>query len=383
MSLEPITLLPVGTSASHRTLLRDAATLAFQGQSVRVAVMKELGAALDEPPADGVEIVVLITPKPAAIEQALNACDGVGLPRWGIVVLGADLLQPGVEAVSLPELEPRLVARALRSSVAQRALRRDWARERGDVWTIGRRLTHDLRNPLGCIVTTAEMLKEILATEAPAQLPFAESIVESSAEMLELIDRVHFMAKASAQPRAPEVFDMEAARQAAIDRLQREITQRGAVVTAPEDWPEIRGVRPWLEVVWGNLIVNALRHGGQRPRIETTWRRDADEWRFEIRDEGPGVAAERLEHLFTPFHQLHRRHGGGLGLSVVRRLVELHGGRCGHEARTGGGATFYFTLPCTRAAATAVCDSPIVASMAPAPRLAAEGGLTACARPAG
>ncbi|HEX2100975.1 MAG TPA: HAMP domain-containing sensor histidine kinase [Candidatus Synoicihabitans sp.] len=275
----------------------------------------------------------------------LAARDGQDLPRFAIVALAAAGATVGVETLAYDELEPKLVARALRSGLAQRVLRREAERERGDVWSIGRRLTHDLRNPLGCIVTTAEMLKEILAEEAPAHVEFVNSILESTGEMLELINRVHFMAKASAQPRPPERCAMDGIVQAAVDRLQREISRRGAAVHVPEEWPEITGVRPWLEVVWANLLANALRHGGDPARIELGWEEQEGGYRFWVRDEGPGVPPERIPYLFTPFHQLHLRHGGGIGLSIVHRLVTLHGGRVGFEPSARGGARFFFTLP--------------------------------------
>lgn len=380
MSPEPIALYLVRLSASHASAVREAASMAFPDRDVRVSTMPRLDDALVRSPADGEEIVVLGDASSEAVARAAAAIDAQSLPRWGVMVLGDAADRPGIEVLSSDEMETRLIARVLRSSRAQWRLRRDVERERGDVWTLGRRLTHDLRNPLGCIVTTAEMMREVLEAESSDQTPLVESIIEGAAEMLDLINRIHFMAKASAQPRLLEKMGMDGVRQAAIDRLQREITRRGAAVSGPDSWPEVVGVRPWLEAVWGNLISNALRHGRKAPRIETTWRREAGEWRFEVTDDGPGVPSERRRHLFIPFHRLHQNHGTGLGLSIVHRLVHLHGGRCGYETGSSRGTTFYFTLPADGAGPAPIPGRAVVANLDE--RVVGEAGHAACAAPA-
>ena len=338
---------PEDLTPPQRAALRAALPLAFPRDETSVRYVASLTDALEfQAPGDR-EVVLLVQEEHQAVEQALTTQDSRKLPRWGVVLMGTDDAPVGAEAISWEDFEPRLLARALRSSAGQLALRRKLARERGDVWTIGRRLTHDLRNPLGCIVTTAEMLKEVLQEEIPDQAPLIDPILDATTEMLDLINRVHVMAKASAQPRAPERFDMEAPLQATIERLQREITRRRAKITTPEVWPEVAAVRPWMETVWWNLVANALRHGGEPPEIQAGWRREGDEWVFFVADAGPGVPADRLKHLFTPFDQLHQRHGGGIGLSIVHRMVELQGGRCEYASRAEGGAMFSFTLPVT------------------------------------
>jgi signal transduction histidine kinase len=338
---------PEELTPPQRAALRAALPLAFPREQSAIRYVASLTDALEFSPHGEREVVLLGQEEHSTVEQALLTQDNRKLPRWAVVLVGVADGPVGAEAISWDDFEPRLLARALRSSAGQLALRRKLARERGDVWTIGRRLTHDLRNPLGCIVTTAEMLKEVLQDEIPTQAALIDPILDATTEMLDLINRVHVMAKASAQPREPERFDMEAPLQATIERLQREITRRRAKITTPEVWPEVAAVRPWMETVWWNLVANALRHGGDPPEIEAGWRREGDEWVFFVADAGPGVQADRLKHLFTPFDQLHQRHGGGIGLSIVHRMVELHGGRCGYATRSEGGAVFSFTLPVT------------------------------------
>jgi signal transduction histidine kinase len=385
MSPEAITLLPVEVSPRHRAILRDALALAFPQADTSVHAMAGFAEAARRERDDSVEIVVLENASESLVRQALDTTDGRFLPRWAVVVIGADSAPIGAEAVVFDDVEPRLVARALRSSCGQLMLRRRLARERGDLWTIGRRLIHDLRNPVGSIVTSAEMLREILEEEAPAHRPILDPVFDSTGEILDLLNRIHFLTKASALPSPPETFDMEAAHQAAIDRLQREITRTRATVDAPENWPEVYGVRPWLEAVWWNLLANALRHGGSPARIETSWRRDGDHWVFTVTDRGPGVPPERLAHLFVPFDRLHQTHGGGIGLSIVHRLVELQGGRCAYSPRPGGGSAFSFTLPARVTSAPAVTSAAVTTASATSPTLSSSGEprLARWASPAG
>ncbi len=348
LSMPFVTLIyaPEDLSPPQRAVLCAALPLAFPHDETRIRFIP-LAEALACASEGQREVVLLAPNQHTEATAVLAAEDSRKLPRWGVLLLEAAQSPVGAEAVTWADFEPRLLARALRSSLDKLVLRRRLARERGDVWTIGRRLTHDLRNPLGCIVTTSEMLREMMREDAPEHAPLLEPIIDATGEMLDLINRVHVMAKASAQPRQPEPVDMEAPLQATIERLQREITRRHAEVQVPEPWPVVEAVQPWLETVWWNLLANALRHGGEPPQIETGWKQNADEWVFWVADRGPGVAADRVKQLFTPFDQLHQRHGGGIGLSIVHRLVELQGGRCQYEPRPGGGSIFSFTLPLT------------------------------------
>jgi signal transduction histidine kinase len=108
----------------------------------------------------------------------------------------------------------------------------------------------------------------------------------------------------------------------------------------------VQAVASWLEVVWGNLVSNALRHGKANARVELGWSQNEQEFRFWVSDDGDGVPLEKLGDLFQPFHLLHHTNARkGLGLSIVQRLLELQGGSCGYERPVAGGTTFFFTLP--------------------------------------
>ena len=139
---------------------------------------------------------------------------------------------------------------------------------------------------------------------------------------------------------------------AALERLRPAILERGASVSEPASWPEVVGDGVSLEAVWWNLLSNALRHSGEKPRIELGWAKEAPGYRFWVQDYGPGVPPRSRGMLFHAFHRLHAPNAmRGLGLPIVQRLIQLLGGTCGYEPQEAGGSRFYFTLP-ARAPAT-------------------------------
>jgi signal transduction histidine kinase len=223
---------------------------------------------------------------------------------------------------------------------------RENQRLRGDLLTVASRVSHDLRTPLGGIVSTAEALKEILAQHDPGAVKLVDALLNSAEEMSHLIRQVSFISRASAVPLPKVPVHMAEPVFGARQRLESRVLRRQAAVNEPASWPVVPGVTAWLENIWWNLLVNALKHGGERCRIELGWTPEKDSHRFWIADNGPGVPEPLQGKLFKGFDALHEaRDVPGLGLSLVQRLVALQGGVCGHEQSKMGGACFFFTLP--------------------------------------
>jgi signal transduction histidine kinase len=132
----------------------------------------------------------------------------------------------------------------------------------------------------------------------------------------------------------------------------------------PDAWPVAFGHGPWIEEVWANYLSNAMKYGGKPPRLELGAETIGDNVRFWVADNGPGLTPEQQARLFTPFTRLHqvRATGQGLGLSIVRRIMEKLGGRAWVESRPGEGSTFYFTLPKTAAVSQAAVSGPVDSS---------------------
>ncbi len=126
------------------------------------------------------------------------------------------------------------------------------------------------------------------------------------------------------------------------------ITERGALVTY-DSMPSVLGNATQLLQVFQNLIQNAVKFCPTRsPRVHVTAKRATDEWVFSVRDNGIGIKPEYFEKIFVIFQQLEKKdslHGTGIGLAIVKKVVDLHGGRIWVESEPELGSTFYFTIP--------------------------------------
>jgi signal transduction histidine kinase len=218
------------------------------------------------------------------------------------------------------------------------------ARLRGDLLTIATRVGHDLRTPLGGIVTAAEVLREV-HSEAKQAVTLTKAISDSVDDMTHLIGQISFITRATANPIPVELVNMAGVVAMALQRMEVRISRKGALVVEPPSWPEVRGVSPWLENIWVNFLSNALEHTSEKPRIELSWREENGSLRFGVSDNGGGVREDYRPLLFQPFETLHKPGGSaGFGLSMVQRLMRLQGGQCGYEPLPGG-SSFFFSLP--------------------------------------
>jgi signal transduction histidine kinase len=212
-------------------------------------------------------------------------------------------------------------------------------------------VAHDLKNPLsqanGFATILSKEFDELPADETRQYLNF---IAQSTQKMESIINELLLLAGVRKTTVEPAPLDMATLVDEARQRLSYMIEQTGAQLTIAADWPVALGYGPWIEEVWVNYLANALRYGGHPPQIEVGSDTTNGMVRFWVRDSGPGLSAEDQAKLFRPFTQLNqvRTKGHGLGLSIVRRIVEKLGGQVGVESEPGQGALFYFTLPCAQ-----------------------------------
>ncbi len=329
----------LGLPAPALVAAQEAARLGFPHGQVKIV------GAINEIEAGNCErcLVVLGHPDSAATLTAHAS----GSPQCAVVVLGphqSDL----TETVPPEEWNPPLLVRVFKSALLEHELLRENIRLRGDLKTVARRVSHDLRTPIGCIYTTSDVFKELPPGDAESIASMASIIKESAAEISLIVDRVSFILKASADPITPSRVDMGGVLATACRQLEAEIQLAKAKIDLPSSWPEVSGVSSWLAVVWTNLLKNAIQHGGPSARVQVEWKSGNGYCQFSVRDHGHGVSADHLAGLFSPFDQMHALHVHGLGLSFVQRLIFLQGGRCGYEEAVDGGARFYFTLPVVR-----------------------------------
>jgi GAF domain-containing protein len=211
-------------------------------------------------------------------------------------------------------------------------------------------VAHDLKNPLNSLIGFAYFLEQRFTEMSDEDmLGDLRMIVKSGQKINTIIDELLILASVRQMEKVEiEPLDMASIVADAQKRLTGMIAEHQAEVVVTDDWPVALGRGQWVEEVWVNYVSNALKYGGRPPRVELGAAEQEDGTvRFWVRDNGPGLTLEEKTQLFVPFTRLDqaRAKGHGLGLSIVRRIVEKMGGQVGVESAIGQGSVFFFTLP--------------------------------------
>ncbi|HET7525984.1 MAG TPA: ATP-binding protein [Burkholderiaceae bacterium] len=270
-------------------------------------------------------------------------------------VLGATLLTTGLlraqrrAALALAEREhAQALLRATNDSLEhQVALRTAELRETIDgLESFNRSVSHDLRGPLGGIVGVTRLARERLAGGDREQAQRLLDVIEEQAvNSVKLVEALLALSRASDATLHLREVDSGQLAADVIGSLPRELAQccklSGAMPKVVCD-PEL------LRQVFSNLIGNAVKFANrsQHPRVEVAAQAVDGEEVFLVRDNGVGFDPAAAQRLFKPFQRLHDRsyEGFGVGLSIVKRIIDRHGGRVWAEGTPGQGASFYFTL---------------------------------------
>jgi signal transduction histidine kinase len=212
-------------------------------------------------------------------------------------------------------------------------------------------VAHDLKAPLTPLLGLVEDLQLNYATLSSQSIERHLQLIASSGhKMNNIIDELLLLAEVRKAEIQRRPLDMGGIVSQACQRLADMCEKQQVVITLPSAWPEALGHAPWVEQVWVNYLSNAIKYGGRPPHIELGAELQLDgQVRFWVQDNGPGLTPENQARLFVPFTRLDqtRAQGQGLGLSIVRRIVEKLGGSAGVQSDgiEGRGSCFYFTLP--------------------------------------
>ena len=226
-------------------------------------------------------------------------------------------------------------------------------------------VSHDLREPLRGIHSYSAILLEDCAEmlDGPGKQKLA-ALMRMSARMEELLDALLDLSRAGHCGRDPVDVDMNALVSQVVEQCAARAAACDASVTTMPDLPTIRAERERMAQVFSALVENALTYSNGGPlRIEIGFRDGTNGTdgasaqasgdgravrpRFFVRDTGIGIAPEHQAAIFRMFKRLHARaaYGGGIGagLTLARRIVELHGGELWVESEPGDGSTFWLT----------------------------------------
>ena len=271
-----------------------------------------------------------------------------GTLPWIILVVGLlAVLGVGVLLVRLAG-----ATRDLRRSNIELAESNDeLARSNADLEQFAYVASHDLSEPLRTVAGFSQLIGQRyrgrLDPDADAYIDHMSGGVD---RMQQLIDDLLVYSRAGREPIGDGRVDLARVLSDVLQAVEPMLAERGAEVTS-ERLPWVRGEAAQLRQVLQNLVVNAIKFTppGVDPHVHVEAHRDGRAWRVSVRDNGIGVEPEQREAIFKMFGRLHRGRdvpGTGIGLALVRRIVERHGGRVWVDAADPPpGSVFHFTVP--------------------------------------
>jgi signal transduction histidine kinase len=203
-------------------------------------------------------------------------------------------------------------------------------------------LAHELRNPLATMRSSAEMLAKQVAKDDEVARELAGYIAEEVDRTSSLITQ--FLDFARPRTLKPEPGDLHAMLDRAIARLEKAGASVSVFKNYSPDVPPVRFDGPLLEQVFLNLLENAAQASPSGGAITVKTQRAKNAAEVSVIDRGSGIAAEHLESIFNPFFTT-KLTGIGLGLAIVSKIVEEHGGQISVDSMPGEGSVFLVSLP--------------------------------------
>jgi PAS domain S-box-containing protein len=305
-------------------------------------------------PARATELAVMMETAEGAEQRYYNAVyqplrDETGIV-YGLMTHAVDVTREVQARQQLQAKTGELVLTNARLRLAAEAL----ARSNAELDAFAYAASHDLRAPLRGIANLAQWIEEDLTGDAGLKGDTRDmlALLRSRMHRMEaLIDGILEYSRAGRITSPPADLDTRQLVQAALELLH---VPEHADISIDEQMPTIHAAALPLQRIFMNLIGNALKYtSSTAPRVWVTAEDDGAFVRFSVRDNGPGIPPEYHTRIWGIFQTLEARdkvEATGIGLSLVKKLVEAQGGRAWVESTPGQGATFYFLWPKTAAA---------------------------------
>ena len=211
-------------------------------------------------------------------------------------------------------------------------------------------VSHEIKTPLAVIHNNAQLLQKTNLEESQRK-ECADAILHATRRLSNLITnmlKLNKLEKQAIQP-APQSFDLCAQLSECALQFENTWEQKDIEFIAElEDRALIRGDEELLALVWTNLLSNAIKFTPAGGTVTLTQRTEPDAVTVEVADTGCGMEAETMRHIFDKFYQgdtSHSTEGNGLGLALVRRILELSDGTITVQSTVGKGSVFTVRLP--------------------------------------
>jgi len=211
-------------------------------------------------------------------------------------------------------------------------------------------VSHDLKEPLISVQGYAKMIKhEYMHLFDDTGKDYLESVVDSCTHMKRLIDELLLLSRIGKVTEKKSHVRLSALVSEVLEELQFSVQERKAQIEVQSDLPIVLAVDTHLRIVLRNLISNALKFcDKEAPRVVIGATIGVEATTVFVQDNGIGIDESYFDKIFMVFQRLHRKEeyeGAGAGLAIVKKIVEVHGGRIWVESQAGKGSTFFFTIP--------------------------------------
>jgi PAS domain S-box-containing protein len=210
-------------------------------------------------------------------------------------------------------------------------------------------VSHDLRSPLVTTMAFIGFLREDMADKKYEEVNDSLVRIEKANQrMQQLIDDLLQLSRAGRLELKLEDTDVNDVLADVGVYIAQMAEEKGIGIEIAEDFPRVLADRNRLHQALENLLINAIRHGSDlpNPHIRVFWKDAGDEIQLCVADNGQGIAPEYHHKIFLLFQRLETAHEGtGVGLAIVARVAELHGGRAWVESEPGKGAAFWISFP--------------------------------------
>jgi signal transduction histidine kinase len=211
--------------------------------------------------------------------------------------------------------------------------------------------SHDLQEPLRMVIASLGILEKKYGDNIDDQVKqYIDIAIEGASRMRNLIDDLLAYSRVESSGKEFADVDMNLVLSDTLTNLGKTMAENHAVIKA-DPLPTIVADGIQMYQLLQNLVSNAIKYHGDAPplvKISISCSTSFDEWVFSVRDNGIGIDPKYQEKIFQMFQRLHSRdeyEGTGIGLAIVKRIVERHGGRIWVESEIGDGSTFFFTIP--------------------------------------
>ena len=208
-------------------------------------------------------------------------------------------------------------------------------------------VSHDLKSPLTTIQGFIELIRSDIQHQRFDQLPEELTRINDAAEsMKQMLDDILRLAKAGQAIDEPQQVSLRDIIGQALNNLTAAIQQAEAEIMIQSELPMVLVDKQRIVIVFQNLVENAIKFRKQNPpQIKISAFIDNDKVICSIQDNGKGIEPDALEKVFNLFHRLDTAsEGSGVGLAIVKRIIDAHGGKVWVSSTESAGTTFYFSL---------------------------------------